>query len=229
MSFLIVGSGRVAQHMTHYLSLLNVSFHTWDRSQSPDLFQSSADKADKILLLISDDALQDFVDSRLAKYIKKTAHFSGATSIAGVTAIHPMMTFGVDLYDVGVYRNIPFVQFGDESNNFLDPLPNPVFKISLEQQQKYHSLCVLAGNYTQFLWKKFFESMSEIGIPKEACWIYMHQNFQNLLRNPQATPSGPLSRGDLNTIYKNLMALENDPYQQVYKSFVMAEKPEVNL
>ncbi len=43
------------------------------------------------------------------------------------------------------------------------------------------------------------------------------------LREPDTPPlTGPLARKDLETIYRHLKALENDPFKNVYEGFLEA-------
>ena len=51
--YLIVGNGRVARHVCHYFSLLNIPVLTWNRSESFDLLHEKIQQVSHILLLIS--------------------------------------------------------------------------------------------------------------------------------------------------------------------------------
>jgi predicted short-subunit dehydrogenase-like oxidoreductase (DUF2520 family) len=44
--------------------------------------------------------------------------------------------------------------------------------------------------------------------------------MQNILLDPASALTGPLVRGDQQTLEKNLLALQEDPFQKVYESFI---------
>jgi predicted short-subunit dehydrogenase-like oxidoreductase (DUF2520 family) len=53
----------------------------------------------------------------------------------------------------------------------------------------------------------------------------MNQISKNLIHSDHPL-TGPLARGDQNTIKKHIQGLENDPFREVYKSFVNVMKKE---
>ncbi len=65
VSYLLIGNGRVARHFQHYFSLLQLPFVTWQGSESPSLLREQIRHASHILLLISDDAIDSFIDAYL--------------------------------------------------------------------------------------------------------------------------------------------------------------------
>jgi predicted short-subunit dehydrogenase-like oxidoreductase (DUF2520 family) len=107
----------------------------------------------------------------------------------------------------------------------LPGLLNPNFKIPHASKAYYHALCVLANNFSTLLWQRFFSELRDtLHIPEEAGVLFMEQTFNNLRNNHQTALSGPLSRDDLPTIEKNLQALSNDPFLDVYQAFIEAYK-----
>lgn len=221
--YLILGSGRVARHMSYYLSLLEIPFIQWDGRES---IKSLIAKVDRILILVSDAAIEKVIRENELKEKSKLIHFSGALVTDLAFGAHPLMTFGDDIYDFKTYKEIPFI-IEDGGPDFSDLLPgflNLSFKISRELKPLYHSLCVLSGNFTVLLWQKFFKDMKEkFGVPEEAIRPFLHQTLVNLEKNPDAALTGPLSRRDLETIDKNIAALASDPYADVYRSFVKTQ------
>jgi predicted short-subunit dehydrogenase-like oxidoreductase (DUF2520 family) len=80
---------------------------------------------------------------------------------------------------------------------------------------------VLSGNFSCLLWQKFFSSLEqEYHIPHAIAYPYLIQTMQNLLSHPSSALTGPLARGDTETIEKNKKALYLDPFQEVYQSFI---------
>jgi predicted short-subunit dehydrogenase-like oxidoreductase (DUF2520 family) len=98
---------------------------------------------------------------------------------------------------------------------------NPHFKIAPNKKAYYHALCVMSGNFTTLLWQTFFTRLErDLDLPDSAAIPYLEQIANNLIHAPHSALSGPIARGDLATIQKNLSALEGDPLQSIYASFV---------
>ena len=80
-SYLIIGAGNTATHFQHYLRLLNISFQNWNRQQNTiDELLNRSQSASHILLLISDDAIEDFFHTHAFLKNKIVVHFSGCLS-----------------------------------------------------------------------------------------------------------------------------------------------------
>lgn len=226
-SYLVIGGGRLSRHLQQYLKLESLPFETWNRSLSFEELELRVSRASHVLLAISDGAIESFSREH-AQSGGKWVHFSGALSLPDVPGAHPLMTFTEAVYeDVERYRGIPFItEKGRES--FADLLPglaNPSFAIDSELKPLYHALCVLSGNFTVLLWEKAFtEFGKKLGLPKEVIVPYLRQIAENLERTApsESVLTGPLKRGDQETIEKNLEALANDPYSGVYRAFVKA-------
>ena len=177
-------------------------------------------------MAISDDAIESFIDQNPELQNKELVHFSGGLVTDKAIGLHPLMTFGEELYELEFYQKIPFITEA-ESSDVLTELPNPRFSISKKDKPLYHSLCVMSGNYTSMLWNKLFKDFEEkFELPKEVAQLYMEQVFQNIKNQGQKSLTGPLVRGDEKTILSHLRALQTDPYLSVYEGFVQAHKNE---
>lgn len=219
--YLIVGDGRVARHMAHYLGLLGLTFSQWRRADGVAALPPLLGPASHILLAITDSAIEPFVRDHLQGCAAVKIHFSGALETPLAVGAHPLSTFNTSLYDLATYRSIPFVTDEDAPADLLPGLPNPCLPLKHGQKAKYHAMCVLAGNFSCLLWQKFFAALpAEFGLPPETGHAYLRQLTENLLTDPAAAFTGPLARGDVETIRKNLAALDGDPFQSIYKSFV---------
>jgi predicted short-subunit dehydrogenase-like oxidoreductase (DUF2520 family) len=133
------------------------------------------------------------------------------------------MTFNTGLYGLDKYQSIPFVvdATAPPFAALLPGLPNPHVTLAPELKAKYHALCVLSGNFSCLLWQKFFAALeSEFHLPVSTAHPYLRQQMENLLTDYTTAFTGPLARGDRETIEKNLKALEGDPFQRIYQSFV---------
>lgn len=227
ISYLIIGSGRVARHLTHYFHLLDISYASWDRSQDPHALARKVSQASHVLLAISDSALEGFYRQHLAGHDKTVVQFSGAHHFAGMISAHPLMTFGPELYDLEFYRKIHFTLTGASSlQEALPGLENSFSEISSDNKALYHAACVMGGNFVSLLINKMLQQFSAWKIPTEATELYVHQVLKNTFQNPDKALTGPLARKDVNTVQANLEALKNDPSHEIYQAFLKTYWPE---
>lgn len=229
--YTLVGNGRVARHMKFYLQSQNIRLHQWARSKNtPAELQHALDTCDTVLLLIKDSEIQNFINEHPALSQKTLVHFSGALSLSNTVGLHPLMTFSDQLYPLDFYPKIPFVsESGNTSFQEVFPqLKNPSTAINPKQKALYHSLCVMGGNFTTILWSKVLETFkSEFGIDAEMVFPYIDKITENVKHNHKAALTGPLARRDIQTLQKNLEALKDDSFSNVYRSFIEATQPDL--
>lgn len=223
--YLIIGAGKLARHFAFYFDLLQISYLQWSRCNDPEITElpKLINNSEKILILIADSAIESFIQKNIATKNKILIHCSGSLVTTLAHSAHLLMTFGNKLYDAELYLKIPFVleKEGEKFENLFPKLPNPHFYIPRNLKPLYHSLCVLSGNFTCILWQKFFHELeSTLKLPKEIAYQYLQQTLINTANDPTNALTGPLIRNDQNTIAANLKALENDPYQKIYLTFV---------
>jgi 2-dehydropantoate 2-reductase len=221
--YCLIGSGRLACHFSHYFSLLNISYNSWSRQDDAHLLDKLVKNSDIILLLISDDAIASFIHENEILLTKKLVHCSGSLVLENVIGIHPLMSFGVNLYDFDIYKQISFVidDHIDEFYEIFPNLPNKCYHIDKSQKAFYHALCVMSGNFTSILWAKLFDDFeSKLNIPKESAFPYLKIIMQNLMEDHNKALTGPISRGDKNTMARNMQALENDKFKYIYQDFI---------
>lgn len=226
-SYLLIGSGRVARHLAHYFQLLNINYHSWDRSQDPHALARKVAQASHVLVAISDSALEGFYRQHLAGHDITAVHFSGALHIDGMIAAHPLMTFGPELYDLDSYKKIHFALTGAPSlHEALPGLNNSFSIISPEQKALYHAYCVVGGNFVTLLITEMLKGLSSLDIPPSAGTVYLEKVFANTLQHPQGAATGPLIRKDAATVEKNLHALKSTNLTPIYEAFVKTYWPE---
>ncbi len=221
----VIGDGRVARHLLHYFTLLGIPFRTWSRSTPAHGPADALAPCATVLLLIQDAAIVPFIAQWAALRTKRLVHCSGSLVTDAAEAAHPLMAFSRELYDLDTYRRIPFVldSGGTPFGELLPALPNPSFTIAAADRPYYHALCVMAGNFSTLLWRKLLDELAgRFGIPATAAHPYLAQISANLLTDPGGALTGPLARGDQETIAANLAALEGDPFHGVYAAFARA-------
>lgn len=224
--YLTVGNGRLAKHFLHYFGLLKIPHWHWWRG-SPHSFHTLFQQSDKILVLISDSAIENFItEHRISlKNDPIWIHCSGLISTPLAESAHPLMTFSDTMFESDVYAKIPFIT-EQERRPFPELFPelsNPHYSIPSQLKPLYHAWCVMSGNFTTLLWEQFFGIFKEkLGIPSKVAFPYLEQIVYNLIHSSSPL-TGPLVRGDTETIKKHLDALKTDPHQQqVYRAFVQS-------
>jgi len=231
--YAILGGGRLARHMGHYLSLLDQPWSGWARDPGSPLntydisdtgkrLEAAIQPASHVLILVSDQAIMPVVKKFPFLHGKILVHCAGAISLPGIAGAHPLMTFADDLYSLAEYQRIPFmVESGYKLGELFPGLPNPSYPIGVDQKAFYHALCVMAGNFPQLLWLEVADNMSRtLNLPAEVLHPFLGKILENFRRAPNAALTGPLVRGDLQTINRNLGALEGNPLQKLYLGFV---------
>jgi 2-dehydropantoate 2-reductase len=234
-NIVLIGDGRLARHLRRYFQQLNLSHAIWSRRMEAQAccpaLRVLVQPGTRALLAISDRAVEPFIRSHpeLRKAVR--VHFSGRLASSLAIGAHPMFSFAGTFYDRELYERIPFVidQGSPPLASLIPGLPNPCFFIEPEHRERYHALCVLAGNFTTLLWRKlFFELDTELGMPRQQALPYLVSIMRGLA-GTGAPLSGPLSRGDQTTLRHNLAALKGDPFEQVYGAFVSAYEQQGTL
>jgi len=233
VNYAIVGGGRLARHFSEYFHLLEIPHSRWARDRfsnfnSIDLadagqrLQKSIDSADRVLLLVSDNAIAPLLKQYPFLHEKQLIHCSGALSFPGVTGAHPLMTFSDALYDLDTYKSVPFMcEAGQCFSDIFPALPNPDFAISIEDKARYHALCVMAGNFSQILWKGVADRFEQqFNLPASSLHPYLKRVADNFIQAPGSALTGPLTRDDQATVARNIDSLAEDPLQDLYQAYV---------
>lgn len=223
-TYLVIGSGRMAAHFCHYLTLLKIPFNRWSRRDNTRIsLHTHLLTASHILLLIKDTAISPFANEFGNLQGKTWVHFSGQLSVNHVYGAHPLMTFSESLYEDQCYYSIPFIieKGGPSFEELLPGIANPCYQIAKELKPFYHALCVMSNNFSCILWQKFYHELEKtFQLPPTTIHPLLIQTFKNLADNPKAALTGPLVRNDQQTILNNLSSLKKDKFQGIYQAFV---------
>jgi predicted short-subunit dehydrogenase-like oxidoreductase (DUF2520 family) len=225
--FLIIGDGRLARHFAHFLAFESIPFELWKRSQGSEDLASKAKAATHVLLAISDASISAFTETNAQIFSEKTlVHFSGALIHPTIPSAHPLMTFSHDLYEPSTYRRIVFITEKGRArlSDLIPGLKNNTYEIEPELKGLYHAFCVMSGNFTVLLWEKAFKEFETMGLPRFALLPYLERVALNLISSAggKSVLTGPLARHDHETIAKNIESLNGDPFEGVYRAFVVA-------
>jgi len=233
INYAIVGGGRLARHFSEYFRLLGAPYTNWARDHRSLLntfthtdketrLRETVRSADRVLLLVSDDAIAALLKQYPFLHEKQLIHCSGTSSFPGIAGAHPLMTFADSLYDFDTYQSVPFVcETGQDFSELFPAFPNPHFAISVEDKARYHAMCVMAGNFSQVLWKGVSDRFEQqLELPAGTLHPYLSQVADNFIQAPESALTGPLSRNDQHTIERNIHSLEGDALQDLYRAFV---------
>lgn len=227
--YLIIGSGRLATHLSSYFRQINqanknqkIVFSHWNRKEgSLDELNNLLSQSTHILLAIKDDALSAFYQKHLATTNKVVIHFSGALSQPNMICTHPLMSFGPDSYSLMEYEKIHFVVSNSQSLQSVFPAFKNSFTILPDDKKAlYHAYCVLAGNFPVLLFSEVEKEFSKLNIPPDKAKYYFEKSCMNYLKYGKEALTGPLIRNDASSIKSNLNSILKTPYHAIYQAFL---------
>ena len=223
--YVIIGNGRMALHMQHYLNYLGLDHAPWSRANnSIESLHALLTASTHALILISDSAIDPFIETHIASHHPSLTllHFSGSLLSKHAYSAHPLQTFSCSLLPLDDYKKIPFII--TEGPEFLDLLPgltNPHYKITSSDKAYYHALCVMANNVTTLIWQKFFtEMINRFCVPQQDLQPFLEQTLHNLKYDYNNALTGPIARRDTETLMRDLKALEGDHFYGIFKAVV---------
>src|SRR5690606_21122996 len=105
-------------------------------------------------------------------------------------------------------------------SKLLPELKNPNHEIYVHQKAHYHALCAMAGNFASILWDAVQAEMQTLNLPPNVLHPYLLQVTENFVSHGKGALTGPLSRGDHQTITQHLSALHGSDLQALYYAFL---------
>ncbi len=222
MNYLVIGGGRLAQHMSHYLKLLELDFTQWQRAQnSLEDLNAKIKNSDVLLLCISDSSIEEFYNQHCVQSHNISVHFSGSLSIPGIYSAHPLMSFGPTMYTLAEYERIPFITEKSQPklNEILPNFKNPSFAIDSSNKPLYHAICALMVNLPQILWSKGSENLGkQIGLPKEVFLPILKKALENFMLHGSQSVTGAIVRQDEALMRSHIQQLEKIGLSETYIS-----------
>lgn len=224
--FLLIGSGRAARHFAAYFRLENRPFAQWSRRDGAAALDELVRGSSHVVVAVSDRSIEPVLRENAERFAgRSVVHLSGALSTPLAASAHPLMTFAEAEYGLEEYRSIPFALERGRGTlaELLPGLRNPTFELEPEDKALYHAWCAMSGNFSAILWSEFFRRLeTRFGAPKGAGVPYLLRQSANLAADPARALTGPLARGDWETVDRHLAALKDDPFLEVYRGFVAA-------
>lgn len=232
---ILIGTGAVAQSVAHRLQELHLAA---DSVFSRNLEQANAfaniygiarvlNRLDEVptdafvLLALPDDVLPTFAQGIDFKG-NIVAHCSGVAVSAVLShlqnaipiSFHPLQTFIRD--KVSSFVDIPIAIEGNSMGitfaiDFAKILGGNPFVLTADEKIRYHLAASIASNFLVTIEAVAAEILGGLKLPDTLLHPLIKSTTQNVLENrPQNALTGPIVRGDVQTIKKHLDAIATD-------------------
>lgn len=197
-------------------------------------------EADIIFITVNDDSIKEVANSISKLNIdykdKIFVHMSGALSsselealknkTSSIISLHPIQAFA-DIYNsVEQLKNTVFSIEGDNHGintmkNILDKCGNKYFVLENDQKSLYHASACVVSNYLVTLLDYGFSILEHIGLSEEliinSFFPLIEANINSVKKfGPKNALTGPISRGDINTIKKHLEAFKINDFDNTH-------------
>ncbi len=187
-----------------------------------------AEASDVVILTVSDDAIRDVAGSIASAGALRAgqivAHASGRhgtdvlhpvlASGAFRAAVHPIMTLSGSDDDAGLLAGAGFGVTADPGaqpvvNALVTAVGGRVVPVPEQARTAYHAAIVLGANYLATLVTATLELLEALGVgqPADAVRPLLEQSLHNALKRGPAALTGPVRRGDAETVRAHLGAL----------------------
>ncbi|NNL88427.1 MAG: DUF2520 domain-containing protein [Marinicaulis sp.] len=235
MRYVIFGAGRAGanieaylRHLGHGVDVILRRTALMDKGTCRGLIAT----ADIVAAAIPDGAIPAWYEEWSDEIGERCAiHFSGAASVEGMAAYHPLFSFPRSVIDMAAFEAIGFAcsqnapAFGDIFPN----APNPNFVVNDKDRAFYHALAVVTGNLPAYLWNKStpeIERFAGADVAKIMS-VYLQSLIDRFQESPSDSLTGPVARRDAATVSSNLSALETNPeLRALYETFLRVAWPD---
>lgn len=207
---------------------------------------NAAGAGELVLLAVSDDAIQEvctelaeagaFADGAVV------GHCSGALGSdilraaqdrcgCHIASIHPLQTFPTAQSAIDGLAGVFWFSEGDEPavnmlNDLIAAIGGKPVSISSEQKPLYHAAAVFACNYLAALMDMALATAEGAGVESQTAWEAIEPLVRNTVTNignlgPAAALTGPIARGDTETVVRHLNALREYDFElaDLYRAF----------
>lgn len=168
---------------------------------------------------------------------KIVCHFSGSLSshvFSGIEetgasgcSIHPMYAFSDKFHSYEQFHTACLVAEGEGSarqvmERLFRDLGHTVLTIRAEDKVKYHAAAAMISNDMIALLQTVLQLLEQCGFDGQDSLRLLtpiiHNNVDNMLQaGPKQALTGPIERGDVQTVQKHLQALQGTQADEVYR------------
>ncbi len=153
-----------------------------------------------------------------------------------IASFHPLKAFRADYLDADAFNHVDCVVEGDEQacawlHRSFSSLGANIITLKAETKALYHAAACMASNYLITLASCSEQLFLQSGIAQEQARQIICKLMQGNLNNLQETKlisealTGPLMRGDNETLALHLQAMEDPVMKQLYKAAGLATLP----
>jgi len=230
----IIGAGRVGRSMAAWWRALGHEVALADRRHTgnAEAVRQATDSSDLVAIALPDGAIQPFIE-KYRKEIEQAEviHFSGAISVDGATAYHPLYSFPTapapvaDLSRALIARPAGAAPFW----TLVPGAANPEIEVAPEDRALYHALAVVSGNFAAHLMNEAAAQFAaRFGAdPAGALGPYYESVVARFRENALQSMTGPLARRDAGSVAANLEALAAAPrLAALYRAFLASAWPD---
>jgi predicted short-subunit dehydrogenase-like oxidoreductase (DUF2520 family) len=243
----IAGTGAVAMTFAHFFRADGEPVILISRkpAQSMAGFQTVAyedlpTNISQVLIAVPDQAITAVAERLVRSKPRLALHTSGnfgaevlyPLSDHGTScgAMHPLQTLAGNPDDLSALRGAAFALSGDRSaiawaQRIVNAIGGEPLEISPEHRALYHAAAVMTSNYVTALIDTSESLFIEAGLPAETARRILGPLLRKAVENtltqgPVAALTGPIARGDCNTVASHLKALSSVPesIQRLYRT-----------
>lgn len=157
-----------------------------------------------------------------------------------IASVHPLKAFKMGEPEPEAFKDVDCIIEGDAEAlpilcHLFKRLGARIHQLQAKQKASYHAAAVFASNYLVTLADKAVMLMEEAGINQEDAYPMITSLMQSSLNHLKATNSsrmaltGPLSRGDSNTIKRHINAIKDPLTSELYIAAAQATLPLTHL
>ena len=153
-----------------------------------------------------------------------------------VASLHPLKAFPSKSPDVDAFSQCDCVVEGEESvviflSMLFGQLGAKVISLSAEKKPLYHAAATMASNYLVTLASSATSLLMDAGIAPSQAKLMCERLMENSLHNIKGSArveqalTGPLMRGDMNTLLLHLNAIKNPHVEGLYRAAGLVTLP----
>ncbi|KGP63760.1 hypothetical protein EP47_05930 [Legionella norrlandica] len=207
-------------------------------------------EADITWITCKDDSIANIVSILSKEHLLKKGslviHCSGALNSdileplkkqgCYIASLHPLKAFSANLINANAFAGVTCVMEGDPEacswlREIFTQLKASAITIQPEAKAIYHAAATIASNYLVTLASYSEELFLQAGItPQQSKSMICHLMQSNIINLNETNSikkalTGPLVRGDTNTIALHLEAINNYDINKLYKTLALATLP----
>lgn len=199
--------------------------------------------SDLIFITTSDDQIsvlaEEIVGLKLELRDKRFCHMSGAHSIETLKPLKKAGGFCYSLHPLQAFANsedafekLPVTVFSfetikedEEMLSLLKAIGNKYFTIDSKDKSLYHMAACIISNYLVTILDQGFKVLQAIGVNEtlatEAFLPLINGTIDNVVKlGTEQALTGPISRGDLETVKTHLKAVEGDEGLKSFYTYI---------